>query len=113
MNPNLAALLFFSPFLIMFFSFMFWIFREEKRRERLRKKWNEEWKEEVRELEEIERRTSMKINREGILKWCDSVEKEFQPREEVPRGEVPKVIQEQFLATSIRYLRALCDEEKP
>ena len=25
----------------------------------MRKKWNEDWKEEVRELEEIERRTSM------------------------------------------------------
>jgi len=67
MNPNFYVLLFFSPFLIMFFSFIFWIFREEKRRERLRKKWNEDWKEEVRELEEIERRTSMKIDREGIL----------------------------------------------
>lgn len=90
---------------------MFWIFRQEKRKERLRKKWNEDWKEEVSELEEIERRTSMKIYREGILHWCDSVEKEFQPREEVSRGEVSKVIQEQFLATSIRYLRALCGEK--
>jgi len=113
MNPNLYVLLFFSPFLIMFFSFIFWIYREEMRRERLRKKWNEEWKEEVRELEEIERRTSMKIDREGILHWCDSVEKEFQPRElhQIMKGEVPKQIPEQFLATSIRYLRALCGEE--
>ena len=50
MNPNLYVLLFFSPFLIMFFSFMFWIFREEKRREEQRKEWNEEWKEELRKF---------------------------------------------------------------
>ena len=50
MNPNLYVLLFFSPFLIMFFSFIFWIFREEKRREKQRKEWNEEWKEEMRKF---------------------------------------------------------------
>ena len=50
MNPNLYALLFFSPFLIMFFSFIFWIFQEEKRREKQRKEWNEEWKEELRKF---------------------------------------------------------------
>jgi len=55
----------------------------------------------------------MKIDREGILHWCDSVEKEFQPRElhQIMKGEVPKQIPEQFIATSIRYLRALCGEK--
>jgi hypothetical protein len=57
----------------------------------------------------------MKINKEGILFWCDSVEKQFQPREleNIPRGDNPRLIQEQFLAYSIRILRALCEEEKP
>jgi len=56
----------------------------------------------------------MKINKEGIIKWCDSVEKEFHPRElhQITKGEIPQRIEEQFLATSLRYLRALC-EEKP
>ena len=64
------------------------------------------------EINSITNDIPSKIDREGILKWCDSVEKQFQPREVVPRGEVPKVIEEQFLATGIRYLRALCGEEK-
>ncbi len=52
------------------------------------------------------------IDKKGILHWCDSVEKEFHPRElhEFMRGEKPLLIEEQFLATSIRYLRALCEE---
>lgn len=57
----------------------------------------------------------MKINKEEILKWCDSVEREFHPRElhQIVKGKIPNKIEEQFLATSIRYLRALCGEEKP
>ena len=54
----------------------------------------------------------MKINKEGILRWCDSVEKELNPREHVPREVMVKMISEQFLATSIRYLRALCEEKR-
>lgn len=56
----------------------------------------------------------MNIDREAIVKWCDSVEKEFHPRElhQLMRGEIPLLIEEQFLATSLRYLRALCSEEK-
>jgi len=56
----------------------------------------------------------MKIDREGIMKWCDSVEKQFHPREihQIMRGEIPQKIDEQFLATSLRYLRALCEEKQ-
>jgi len=56
----------------------------------------------------------MSVDKKGILRWCDSVEKQFRPREleQLMRGEKPLLIEEQFLATSIRYLRALCDEEK-
>lgn len=55
----------------------------------------------------------MSIDKKAILYWCDSVEKQFHPREldVIPRGEKPKLIEEQFLATSIRYLRAVCLEE--
>ena len=54
----------------------------------------------------------MSIDKKAILYWCDSVEKQFHPREleQLMRGEKPLLIEEQFLATSIRYLRALCDE---
>ena len=56
----------------------------------------------------------MSIDKKAILYWCNSVEKQFHPREleQLMRGEKPLLIEEQFLATSIRYLRALCDEEK-
>lgn len=50
MNPNLYVLLFFSPFLIMFFSFIFWIYQEEMRREERGRKWEMEWKEELRKF---------------------------------------------------------------
>ena len=53
----------------------------------------------------------MSIDKKGILHWCDSVEKEFNPREHVPREIMVKMLPEQFLATSIRYLRALCEEK--
>jgi hypothetical protein len=53
----------------------------------------------------------MSIDKKGILYWCDSVEKEFNPREHVPREIMVKMLPEQFLATSIRYLRALCQED--
>ncbi len=52
----------------------------------------------------------MAVYKKGILDWCVSVEETFQPREDVPRGEKPKQISEQFLATAIRYLRATCSE---
>lgn len=54
----------------------------------------------------------MKIDKEEILHWCDSVEETWKPREVVPRGEKPLLIPESFLATSIRYLRALCDHKE-
>lgn len=54
------------------------------------------------------------IDKEGILHWCNSVEEQFHPREphEITRGEKPRLIEEQFLATGIRYLKALCEEER-
>jgi len=55
----------------------------------------------------------MKPSKEGILFWCDSIEKHFQPREleNIPRGENPRLIEEQFLAYSIRCLRAIYEDE--
>lgn len=50
------------------------------------------------------------INKSEIIKWVDSIEKEFSPRENVAHGEIGKNIPEQFLATSLRYLKALCAE---
>jgi hypothetical protein len=50
------------------------------------------------------------INKSEIIKWVDSIEKEFSPRENVAHGEIVKNIPEQFLATSLRYLKALCAE---
>jgi hypothetical protein len=49
------------------------------------------------------------MNKKEILYWCDSVENTWKPREDVPRGENPLLIPESFLATAIRYLRALCE----
>ena len=47
-----------------------------------------------------------------ILNWCDSIDLQFDPREldNIPRGESPRLIEEQFLATAIRYLRAMCEK---
>ena len=79
MNPNLYALLFFSPFLIMFFSFIFWIFREDKRREKQRKEGNEEWKEELRkfkgekQMSEEPKNFSFPITDTSIIKELDSL----------------------------------------
>ena len=79
MNPNLYVLLFFSPFLIMFFSFIFWIFREEKRREKQRKEWNEERKEEMRkfkgekQMSEEPKNFSFPITDTNIIKELDSL----------------------------------------
>lgn len=56
MSTNLYVLLFFSPFLILFFSFFFWIYREEKRRGEQRRKWDKEWKEELWEIKQEELR---------------------------------------------------------
>lgn len=52
----------------------------------------------------------MKINKDDMLSWCDSVENTWSPKENVDFKE-QKQIPEQFLATAIRYLRALCKEE--
>jgi hypothetical protein len=53
-----------------------------------------------------------KSDKDKILHWCDSVQKTWNPREELSKDERPILVPEQFLATSIRYLRALCEEEK-
>jgi hypothetical protein len=55
----------------------------------------------------------MSLNKKAILHWCDSVSNEFHPRElhQLMRGEKPLLIEEQFLATAISYLRALCEEK--
>lgn len=50
------------------------------------------------------------IYKKGILDWCSSVERTFQPREDVPKNENSKQIPEQFLATTLRFLRAACAE---
>lgn len=50
----------------------------------------------------------MKINKKAILFWCDSVESTWSPREGM-KVDNPKQVPEQFLATAIRYLRALCE----
>jgi hypothetical protein len=50
----------------------------------------------------------MTVYKKGILDWCSSVEETFQPRENLTRAEDAKQIPEQFLATAIRYLRAVC-----
>jgi hypothetical protein len=47
----------------------------------------------------------------NILRWCDSVENTFHPRQEIPRGENPKLISEVFLAIALEYLRFVCKEE--
>jgi hypothetical protein len=52
----------------------------------------------------------MSVYKKGLLDWCSSVEETFSPREDVPHGEEPKQIPEQFLAAAIRYLRAVCAE---
>lgn len=54
----------------------------------------------------------MSMDKKEILYWCDSVENTWKPREDVPRGENPQLIPESFLATAIRYLRALCDHNE-
>jgi len=54
--------------------------------------------------------TKRSVDTDGIRHWCNSVEQEFSPREQVPRGESQRQIPEAFLACSIRYLRALADE---
>ena len=79
MNPNLYVLLFFSPFLIMFFSFMFWIYREERRREDRGRKWEMEWKEEMRkfkgekQMSEEPKSFSFPITDTNIIKELDSL----------------------------------------
>ena len=45
----------------------------------------------------------------GVRFWCDSVDKTFSPRREIPRGEKPGLLPEQFLAEALRFLRACCD----
>jgi hypothetical protein len=52
----------------------------------------------------------MTVYKQGILDWCTSVEETFQPREDIPKGEKPQQIPEQFLAAAIRYLRTTCAE---
>lgn len=54
----------------------------------------------------------MKPHKNGLLYWCDSIEKQFKPREIVPRGENPTMISEEFLATAIKYIRALCKDDE-
>jgi hypothetical protein len=46
----------------------------------------------------------------GMRAWCDSVEEIFQPRERLPKGEIPRQIPETFLAATLRFLRCCCDE---
>lgn len=52
----------------------------------------------------------MSIDKNGILKWCDLVEKELQSLNVVIGGD--KIVPKKFLDASIQYLRVLCNEEK-
>jgi len=55
----------------------------------------------------------MAVNIEGMRHWINSVQETHSPREEVPRGEDPKKLNEQFLATALRYLEAtVCELEE-
>ena len=79
MNPNLAVFLFFFPFLVMFFSLIFWIYREEKRREERGRKWESEWKKETRKFKEEKQMSgepknfSFPITSPNIVRELDSL----------------------------------------
>lgn len=51
-----------------------------------------------------------KIDKEGILHWCSSVDKTFNPRIKIPYDEKPNLIPETFLAKAIEYLKVLASE---
>jgi hypothetical protein len=53
-------------------------------------------------------RSQMPVDKKGMLKWCDSIEETFQPSEKFSPS--PQKIPEMFIATAIRYIRALCAE---
>jgi hypothetical protein len=61
-------------------------------------------------LIQLRPKTPFGVDRNGVLRWCASVEKEFSPREEIPRGDKAREVPETFLACAIRYLRALASE---
>jgi hypothetical protein len=61
-------------------------------------------------LVQVRPKTPFGVDRNGVLRWCASVEKEFSPREEIPRGDKAREVPETFLACAIRYLRALASE---
>ena len=50
------------------------------------------------------------VDKKAMLVWCDSVQKTWEPVECAPRSLRPR-IPEAFLATAIRYIRALCEEQ--
>jgi|APSaa5957512576_1039674.scaffolds.fasta_scaffold38901_2 hypothetical protein len=52
----------------------------------------------------------MSIDIKGMRHWVDSVRETHLPREDIPRGETPKYINEAFLACSLRYLEATLKE---
>ena len=54
----------------------------------------------------------MPVDTSGMRHWCDSIEAACTPREimDIPSGETPVQLPEQFLATAIRYLRATCED---
>ena len=54
----------------------------------------------------------MPVDTNGMRHWCDSIEAACTPREimDIPSGEAPVQLPEQFLATALRYLRAACED---
>lgn len=50
------------------------------------------------------------VNKKDKLYWAASVDETFNAREIVPDNEKARQIPEQFLATAIKYLRALCKD---
>jgi len=54
----------------------------------------------------------LETDKQTILNWCDTIEKCWKPREDIPRRLNPTMMPEQVLATAVRYIRMLCGRDQ-